>query len=192
MTQTPTLDSLLKTSVTSQARERKFLKKGRHFYRRNILGDVVVAYFQPLQTLAGPSFRVLISLSRHLSQASQNVLDLDIGEAGEWWWLPGPPGSDDKRSWALDLPDIERLLESSWAEWMDVMDEIVRPGALTAELREPTYQLPGVFKRSEEDLAYSLLNDEAVSEETSRILLEKIALRWPHHGRTLQLRLHAS
>lgn len=198
MMQAVTLDSLLKMSVTAQARKRKFTKKGRYFYRRNVLGDVVIAYFQPLRTLAGPSFRVLISLSRHLSQTSRTRVDLDIGDSGEWWWQPEPPGSlglsgsHNHKSWPLDLPNIKKLLELCWAEWMDIMDEIVAPGALTAELREPTNRFPGIFRRSEEDLAFSRLNDEIASEETSQILIQKIALRWPHQGRTLQLRLHAS
>lgn len=185
------LDALLRDVVHPVARERGYPRKGRNFYRYNDNGD---AAHVNVQLLSGSTeFRFIAGLSCHLGRDDNPREHEFTSGVNLWSWMPESPAAvramSGRTLWTIGAPGIGDLLEAGCRQLLDVLDSLLAPGALTAELRKPTDRYPGQFVRRETALAFSMLNDGGLPAATTDLLVRRIALADPIWGRQLQLGL---
>ncbi len=120
-------------------------------------------------------------LMRKISFGDIDPLPLEFSEFGQWSWTPDAAGpyrdrlsSDIWRDFTE--PGVgEAIEELASTEWFPVMDQLIRPGVISAELQKPVSQLPGKFTpRSEVNIALSLLNDGNLSEQRKEELVRVV------------------
>lgn len=185
------LDALLRDAVGPIARERGYRRKGRNYYRYNDNGD---AAHVNVQLLSGSTdFRINAGLSCHLGRENHPCDHEFTSGRNLWSWTPESPEAartwSDGTLWNISVPAIGDLVRAGWRELVDVLDSLLAPGALTAELCRPSHRYPGRFVRSEVDLAFSMLNDGGLPRATTQLLVRRIAEASPTLGRQLQIAL---
>lgn len=185
------LDALLRDVVTPVARERGYTRKGRNYFRYNDNGDAAHVTFQLLS--GSTEFRINAGISCRLGRDWYPSEHEFTSGRSLWSWTPESPDAVRPRGhrslWEIRAPGVGDCLGGGCRDLLDVLDRLLKRGALTAELRRPSGSYPGDFVRSELDLAFAMLNDGGLSPVTVELLVRRIALASPSWGRQLQVDL---
>lgn len=165
------VDRILTERVWPRAEACGFRRRGRLCFKENVNGDIVMLFFRPAdrwpdRTELRASIRLDQGISRRLRYGMQrDPLPIEFVDSGDWYWEPPVPFGfqsehhphvfDDITSWgaAATLDSVVTTV------WLPIMDQVVVPGAMTADLRRVRSAFPGHMSRSRLRLALSEFND---------------------------------